>query len=654
MKIIKKCRWLGLISAGFILASSVSVIQAQTPSYIADQFDSDTTGNLQNQGWGTTVPIITWSTNNAITTAGPNNPGSGSAEFQMSWATANGDQVMVARYFDNSKQIDFNNYTNVSFDIMFPTNCGTDGAGSYGDVEFGCIPTSDGWPSTALAVYDSEVTNGNGWIHVDIPLNGSSNPKFSSVEGYYIKMQQSRTGGNLTNTTFYIDNVIYGGNQTPPPPPTMSISTNKNTAPGLMIVCGGSGGTYTRGLMMAFDVTNSTRNFSWVGSGATPVTYSQTIVSYPGTNYPIQSAIFLVQNGQFGDPGVDYDAANVAELSMYGNADGTATATFTYKTNQPDGNSQFALNTLATLTAPSPLGKWSLTFLNDTNVTLGWVPLGGGAGLSTNANFPDVTAVQTYFANPLSVFMGNQQNADANLGQSSTYSEFKISGVTASPPLDDVWSSQTTMDTTNWGKVCYAPGDILLVHPGDKYWVSWTLPDSGFGLSISTNLAAGANGWMDANLSQVVNMPTSSQALLPGLAANFPVGAKNVYFSLIKRQFTQLQVLLPGETNAPNTVSGYIGSPTPVSLSDTNYGVVTVTINACDSTWHIVSGAPGDTISVTTTDSGAVLPIPAALVNGTVQENLGFSDTGSWTVTATDTTTNAIPPATSASVTVGP
>jgi len=32
---------------------------------------------------------------------------------------------------------------------------------------------------------------------------------------------------------------------------------------------------------------------------------------------------------------------------------------------------------------------------------------------------------------------------------------------------------------------------------------------------------------------------------------------------MVKRAFTQLQVLLPGETNAPNTTTGKIGTPDP-------------------------------------------------------------------------------------------
>ncbi|HTV41487.1 MAG TPA: hypothetical protein VMF08_12970 [Candidatus Sulfotelmatobacter sp.] len=632
--------------AGSIFAFTAASRAQPYSNFIADQFDSDTTASLQNQGWGSAVPIITWATNNAITTMGPNNPGSGSAEFQIAWPNPSGDQVMVANWFDGSgDMINLNDYTNVSFDIMFPTNCGTDGNGSYGVIEIGCIPYTDGWPSTALGDYTSAVTNGNGWIHVSFALDAASVQKEDQVEGYYFKVQQSATSHALTNTVFYVDNIIFGGLDTQPPPPVLTIRPNKPLTPGLMIVCGGNGGTYTRGLMAALDTVNSTRNFSWINSGSTPVTYSQTIVNYPGTNDPIQSAIFLVENGNLGDPGVDYDAANVAELNVYGNANGTATASFEYKTNDPDDSSEFGNNTLATLTAPSPLGTWSATFLDDTNLTISYTPLGGGATLTTNANFPGEAQAQ-YFANPLTVFMGNDE--DGYLGQSSTYSEFKISGVTASAPLDDVWSSQMSMDTTNWAIVDYSANDIILVKTNSLYWISWPLPATGFSLAVSTNLAAGPDGWTDAGLSTVVSTSTNDEVLWPDLSTNYPAGA-NVSFILINRAYTQLQVLLPGETNAPGTATGYIGSPTPESV-DTPFPV---TINACDATWHIVSTAPGDTISLSSSTDPAFEPgNSAALVNGTVQIDGLFGTSGSQTVTATDTSNNKIPSGQSASVTV--
>ncbi len=126
------------------------------------------------------------------------------------------------------------------------------------------------------------------------------------------------------------------------------------------------------------------------------------------------------------------------------------------------------------------------------------------------------------------------------------------------------------------------------------------------------------------------------------------------YFRLIKRSFSQLQVLLPGETAAPGTPTGKTGTPTPVSLNPT--GIITFTVNAVDSNWNPIPGIT-DIVSITTTDlgpNGANTPVNAALVNGTAQFQLEFNDTGSWTITASDFTDNTKTANTSSAVTVTP
>jgi hypothetical protein len=189
----------------------------QATNYVVDQFDSNTAGSYVNQNWGTAVPSITWdNTRNATTSLGPNNPGSGSTKWVTPWTTT-GDQIEVTRAFNGGTVLNLNNFSTVSFDIMFASNSATDGKGSYGAVEIDAVPQTDGWPSTALAIYTSAVANGNGWIHVTLPVSASGNSKLSAVTGMGLKVQQSATGANLTGTTtFWIDNLIFSG-YTPPP-----------------------------------------------------------------------------------------------------------------------------------------------------------------------------------------------------------------------------------------------------------------------------------------------------------------------------------------------------------------------------------------------------------------------------------------------------
>jgi hypothetical protein len=79
--------------------------------------------------------------------------------------------------------------------------------------------------------------------------------------------------------------------------------------------------------------------------------------------------------------------------------------------------------------------------------------------------------------------------------------------------------------------------------------------------------------------------------------------------------------------------------------------LVNVTVNAVDSTWHIVN-VSGHYIHMTTTDSTAITPNDAALSGGTMTGVIQFNSSGSWTVTASDVTDSTKTPNTSSSLTV--
>ncbi|MGA2247411.1 MAG: DUF5060 domain-containing protein [Verrucomicrobiota bacterium] len=193
--------------------------RAQITNYIVDQFDSNNVSLFVNQNWGMAIPAISWDdSQNAVTALGPNNPGSGSAEWAISWPTTN-DQIEVTRLFNHATVLNLTNFSSVSFDLKFWSNSATDGQGSYGSVEIDGIPQSAGWPSAALAIYTSGTGGSNAWIHVSLPVNAAGNASLAAVTGIGLKIQQSQTGANLTGTTrFWIDNLIFSGY---PPSPAM-------------------------------------------------------------------------------------------------------------------------------------------------------------------------------------------------------------------------------------------------------------------------------------------------------------------------------------------------------------------------------------------------------------------------------------------------
>src|SRR5882724_9690971 len=123
--------------------------------------------------------------------------------------------------------------------------------------------------------------------------------------------------------------------------------------------------------------------------------------------------------------------------------------------------------------------------------------------------------------------------------------------------------------------------------------------------------------------------------------------ATSAVFAVTGSSFSQVQVLLPGETAAPGSPSGKTGTPTPQTAGT----AFSVTVNAVDANWNLINTVT-DTVRLTASDSNAVLPANAALVNGTKIFSVTLKTAGSSTVTASDVTDITKTTNTSSSVTV--
>jgi hypothetical protein len=380
-----------------------------------------------------------------------------------------------------------------------------------------------------------------------------------------------------------------------------------------------------------------------------PVTYSATITNYPGTNNPnYQTHIFLIPGTPPAiETAPDFDEPDLIFLDIHNNADGTAYAAFRYKINQPTnediyGPDNGTSGTLAVLNASSIIGSWSMSFNNDTNVTLY-----GPGGVSTNFSISSSVAEQ--FVDPLTVYVGSQPNSAANIGQSVVLSDFSITGNDA--PVNDNFATDASLDLTTWQTVVGDPTTIQLVPPGSSWWLSWNLPDSGFYLQTTSNLS-GTNGWTaltgpNSNAGPFGSLSTGSQRMLLLPATN--MNARANYFRLAQQPFVQLQVLLPGETAAPGTPTGKTGTP----LTQTVGVPFPITVNAVDTNW-VVMTLVTDTVDLSCTDTTATIDPDAALVNGTGTFNVTFGTDGQFTITGTDTSDNTKAINTSSSVSVDP
>ena len=119
-----------------------------------------------------------------------------------------------------------------------------------------------------------------------------------------------------------------------------------------------------------------------------------------------------------------------------------------------------------------------------------------------------------------------------------------------------------------------------------------------------------------------------------------------IFCGALAHSQTQLQVILPGETATPGVSPGKTGTPT----AQTAGTPFTVTVNAVDALWNVVPST--DIVQISSSDVNADLPPDPVLSAGSQTFSMTLNTAGSATVTASDVTTPAVTPNTSASVAV--
>jgi hypothetical protein len=491
-----------------------------------------------------------------------------------------------------------------------------------------------------------------GWQHVVIPIPSAVSLSDWTAYGVY-DWYNTVAATPPAHVEYWFDNVRFVARQAPPPPPTLALAPVKQF--GLMFDSGpGEGGN--RG---AIDTLGDVH---WAGNSVagSPVTYSMTIgwVPDPAVYSNYEAHIFLAPNAGVGNP--DWNLTDMGYLQILNNSDGTASAKMMWKTNDAFDNAMlfntqfggtggtnntYAAGTLATLNAPTMLGAWSVAFTGDTSLTVS-----GPGGVSTNLSLPADWLAGFNAVNGGSAFayFGGGPNGNANAGQPMFLSKVAVTGGSTDYAYTNDFST-LPLDTTTWALL---GNESMVVLPPGGWGVNWTLPAVGFDLMATADLS-NPNGWVllngNTNLPALVTpytWGTNMKALVT--TADLP-SANHTFFRLRKTVATQLQVLMPGETNAPGTVTGKIGTPD----SHPSGSTVNVTVNAVDAKWNIADHC-ADTVQITSSDTAAVLPTNAALANGTGTFVLLFYSTGPQTVTATDVTQSSVTASTGSPTTITP
>jgi hypothetical protein len=647
-------QWIPAAIVALVLAGSATLGLAQNTNP-TNTFDAAASTTSLVSWWGGAGVNATMSWDGTRDAA--NDPNSGSGQWVYAATGAAGEQFMtfftIANrwQWDDGYVLDATTYTNLSFDIFVdPSSSQRHNNNDYGNLEVGLV--TKGWATTTVGSGGIPLSAKGAWKHISYPLNPTLN-NINQVVGFYVKMW---INGDLTNTlTFNIDNYMVTKPTAPViiPPPTLALKTPGSH--GVTVAMGSAGGQWDR---QAISTPAPDSSYIWTAQGGYPVSYSCTITNWPaiGTHQGYEAHMYIVNgdtagsgNNTSGSP--DWNCPDLFIFRVENNRNTvlvtngtTITTNYTYdalaqiqwKTNYPAAN---ATNIPVVVHGPGVLGTWTVTFTDANHGSL----IGPGI-TATNFTLPADAVANNFSPSTSFVQFGNFKNDGANDGHndntSGTFSQVSITGAAA--PINDNFSGATLTNTYAWRKT--SATEVQYVAPGTAWLLSWTLPDTGFTLQSKAKLAPGE--WTDPGLTATYfRVGNFREVYVPSSALPSP---NSGYFTLIKRVPVQLQVLLPGETNAPGTVTGKIGTPLPqMTLAPFN-----VTVNACDATWHIA--ATTDTVHLISSDP-AFFPPPtdSVLVNGTaVISTAAFGSTGTWTITASDVTNTNVTSGVSSPVSV--
>jgi len=655
MKIkFKLHRWIPTAIIGLALSASVGF---SSPIITVSTFDDATPVNNNIWNW--------YGGSSYNFDATQDHTGNGGGALHISQPSAAGDDTIIvpetwlpgSGAWWQSSTVNLTTYTNVSLWFKWDTNNSTmpisafdtEGTGGFTVVLNDNItyPGTDGpWhdPNKHFLPY-IQIPNAasNGWVHLNFAISAiiPNIDQIGAVE--YYDWKPAPWSGTVA---FWVDDVTIEPAATDIiPAPT--ISPLAKVTPGLNVFASTDGSIYDRQSALL----QQTTGLGWIGQ-ANPVSYSFTIASFPTdpATYGCEAWLFLSPNPAATDNAPDWNETNMVIAFIQLSTNG-AVLNFQYKINEdhqqamysgaaPYTNAPGSWNNVTTpwfesgnlgsVTNSTPIGTWTIRFTSDTNVTL--IAPGPGNQSSSFTIPPYNIGHLSEGANGMKVYLGMQANGTAALNKAIVYSNFGISG--SGTPFSDNFLTDTVLATNIWltSQAAGAAG-VLVVPASSKYWLSWTLPDGGFSSEAAPTLS-NPLAWTTLTGPKIAMNGIRSQLIA---ASDLPVG-NAAFLRLIKRTYTQLQVLLPGETAAPNTSTGKTGTP----ILETNSMAFDVIVNAVDATFNVCNNS--DQVQITDPSDANFLCLNGTdttqtklnLANGTATFSVEFTGNGSSQMIVTD------------------
>ncbi len=651
MKNIRTLKW-GLAVAALALAGFLNSAQAQfTPNVDSYTNAFDTSASTASWfAWYNWAATFTWdSTVYNPATAG--NAGSMRIDLIGPWAQPVTQQIVIMGTFgnggtwDSSVSINANLYTNISYDILVSSNDVVNPNGDFGGYYVGFMTPGNTMVQVGFVSIPAEASNH--WVHCVLPIPKALSGDISAAWGLYFQSShwwdQDPSEPPAAGLTDWIDNLkveITPG--PPPPPPSLLPTTMQKVASGVNCIAVDAGPSAINNRYSI--VTTNTVGYG-PNSGDT-VTYTWNIAQFANDPDGFQGHFIIscgtdssTPNGNGGpgpyDSSVDWNWGNVIFVTIQANSGG-AYMNFRYKTNQPAGNSQFWATNYCTVRSPSAIGPWSVSFNHSSGLVTMTSP-------TATTNFTMDAASLALFQDPLALTLGGQPNDLTGQGQSVAYSSFTAAG--CATPISENFAAESQLSPT-WFVLAADVNGVQFAPPTAGLWLGWTRPDTGFSPQTSGSLTG-----TFADITPITKFLSmgSRMILVPQSELQ---GENQNFFRLIKRVFTKMQILLPGETAAPNTPTGKTGTPV-IPAYDTEFPVI---MNAVDNDWNVVNSS--DDCKLSDPDSNFAVvdgtdgdQTGMNLVGGTGTLNVFFFASGSSQITATDADNVLITPDTSPVIT---
>lgn len=649
----------GILAAGALLLAGSVQLQAQTQNYIFNT-TTGTQGGQPTQGvpnastnecddvtlcigWDGTVP--TWD--------GTHGDPTGSIYFDGNLTGGNeyghpiyeglmiGDQYGEDNYYwpNNGTPINGTLYKALQFDILYDTtstltidqfNTTTNwtyptelanswegqnyiqSQGCYPAIQVGYTPGNGSYSQIGtLTIPDAAAS---GWQRMTLsypPSTANINPCLGVWFDKWYNSQWAIAAN--CSAKWWIANVTLVGSA-PPPNPTLTSVTP--AVPGLAIFNATEGNSFYDRNEVASTLNSG---LSWIGNAG--ASYSFNLAGYPTTTaaYHGESYMFLVPNPSATQPenAPDWGEQNILILEVQSTSAGTAAnssgqAMITYKVGlsnaEPSTNVVWMGTTNTSVKSAKLLGNYTLTFTGNDAGTL-QVPDGTIGTFTVPAGTFDTAFAEGAGANPFSIVLGGQANNADAINQPVTYGSITISGVPSGVAASAVFNANTGTSTNipaNWVATASAdPSTVFCVPTDAAYWVDWTSPAVGFGLQDTSAISSPTAWYPVSSFGPLSLFGAYGQLVLTGDLQS--PSSTQQYFALLQRDYTALEVALPGQS-VSITKQGLVtitGTPTALNGSPWVEGNVSTSVTLTESGSPVATN-PGDTY-VFAVDAGGYL-----------------------------------------------